>query len=110
MILHSDNKVALYDIKGKPVKGWNEIAAGETIISMPTLLDMGEKRYWSVRTSYQTLIFDSNGMAVCDFSKKKKLKSDTEIKKISSKEVCVTNVDGKEMILNLVTGELKIKK
>lgn len=104
MVLHSDNTAILYDINGKPVNGWNTITAPEKIKALPELLKAGEKRYWVVRTSYQTLIFNSNGSIIADFTKKRKLKADTKITPQSSKEVAVTTAEGKDMILNLETG------
>lgn len=107
MVLHSDNNVAMYGIDGKMVKGWNQITASEKIKALPVLMNVGEKRYWVVRTSYQTLIFNSDGAVIADFSKKKRLKSDTEIKPKNSKEVVVTTVENKEVVLNLETGAFK---
>lgn len=109
MILHSDNKLALYDLKGKMVNGWTQITIDEKIKSLPFLLDMEDIRYWVVRTSYQTLIYDSNGGIVTDFSKKKRLKADTPINKISSKEISAVSAEGKEIILNLESGDFKNK-
>lgn len=104
MVLHKDNKVAMYDRDGKPVSTWNEITAPEKIISLPELLDMGGKRYWVVRTSFQTLIYGKEGMLVADFTKKRRLKPDTEIKKISPSEVSLVTIEDKEAILDLETG------
>ena len=74
---------------------------------MPELLEVGGERYWVVRTGYQTVICNSAGAPVADFTKKRKLISDTKVEKRSGKEVVVTTVEGKDMVLNLQTGVMK---
>lgn len=110
MVLHSDNKVVLYDLKGKVIKGWNQITSNEKIKSLPELLKMEIGRYWILRTSFQTMIFDSNGVIVADFTKKRRLKPDSKVQIKSSKEVIVTTVEDKTMILNLQSGTFKSYK
>ncbi len=108
MILTADNMVRMYDVKGEPISGWNIITTTEKIKSLPSLFKMGDKDYyWVLRTSYQTLIYNKNGVVAADFSKKRQLSPDTQIKVLSSSEVAVTTIDGKEISLNLATGTFK---
>lgn len=107
MVIHTDNTIGLYDINGKGVESWTPVAFSERITSMPELLMADGETFWVIRTGFQTIICNSNGVPVADFSKKRRLLPDTEIKKRSGKDVVVTNVDGREMVLNLQTGNMK---
>lgn len=107
MCLHPDNTIGMYDIKGKALPNWTFITTEERIRSFPEVLNVGTNRYWVLRTPYQTKIFNSSGAIVADFTKKKRLKPDTEIKINSDSDVMVTTIEDKEMILNLATGSFK---
>ncbi len=107
MCLHSDNTIGMYDVKGKVIPNWTFITTEERIRSFPELLKVGNSRYWVLRTPYQTKIFNSSGAIVADFTKKKRLKPETEIKINSDSDVIVTTIEDKEMILNLATGSFK---
>lgn len=61
LVLHKDNSVGFYDLRGKMRKDWKGIAAKETIKAIPELLEIGKTRYWIVRTSMQTLIYSFQG-------------------------------------------------
>ena len=107
MVLHTDNTIGMYDIGGRAISSWTSLAISEKIVSMPEMLEMGGERYWVVRTGYQTIICNSAGAPVADFTKKRKLISDTKVEKRSDREVVVTAVDGRDMVLNLQTGVMK---
>ena len=57
MVLHADNTIGMYDLHGRQPKDWKGIAPQEPVKALPELLKVGEKRYWAVRTSVQTLIY-----------------------------------------------------
>lgn len=61
MILHKDNTLERYNLKGEKVQGWKGIKAPETVKNLPELLETGSKKYWVVRTSIQTLIYPFEG-------------------------------------------------
>ncbi len=61
MVLHKDNTVGYYDLRGRSVSSWKGITADETIKSLPELLEGNGKRFWVVRTSAQTLVFPFDG-------------------------------------------------
>lgn len=107
VVLHNDNTIGMYDIKGVPDPSWSPVSISEKIRTLPEMMDMNGDRYWIIRTGYQTIICNGNGTPVSEFSKKKRLKVDTQIEKISANEVVVTNIEGKEMVLNLQTGVMK---
>lgn len=109
VVLHTDNTIAQYDLGGQKVSWWNEISLDEKILSLPERIIVGEATYWVVRTSYQTIIYDAQGVPVSDFSKKHRLKKDSQIEVISSKLVEVVASDGKKMVLNLQNGTMKRK-
>lgn len=107
VVLHKDNTIGMYDIKGAPDPSWSPVSISEKIRSLPELLDVNGDRYWVIRTGYQAIICNENGTPVSEFSKKKRLKVDTQIEVVSANEVVVTNIEGKEMVLNLQTGVMK---
>ncbi len=110
MVLHSDNTLRIYNKNGQPIGGWNVISPQEKILSLPELLVVGDNRYWVVRLSQQTQIFNSDGVPVAEFANKKRLAIDTKITPSSQSSVVVTTIDGKEQILDLLNGNFKLKK
>ena len=107
VILHTDNTIAMYNLDGSKYPLWNEITLGETIVSLPEMITVGNNRYWVVRSAYQTLIYKSDGTLAAEFTKKRRLKKDTPVEVISSKDVVVTTFDGREMVLNLDNGSFR---
>lgn len=109
MVLHTDNTIGLYDMSGKPIDSWSSVSLGEKIKSMPELVEIEGDRYWVIRTGYQTIICNENGIPVSEFTRKRRLSAETPIERLSGKEVLVTNVEGRSMVLNLQTGVMKKK-
>ena len=109
MILHNDNTVVLYSQNGTPYNGWMPLTAEEKILALPEMLTVGNENYWVVRTAYQTIIFSNNGIRLTDTARKKQLKNDSKIDILSSSELGVQILDGKDMVLNLEKGTLKRK-
>lgn len=107
MVLHKDNTLMQYDLDGKPVPGWNTVTLPERIMSLPETVKVGDQVYWVVRTSYQTLLYDSHGTICADFSRKNKLKKDTAVEPVSSHEVKVTTTEGRNVVLNLKDGSFR---
>lgn len=107
LVLHTDNTVAQYGIDGTKVSSWTEIKPGEKIISLPEHIEAGGITYWVVRTSYQTLIYDSAGIPVADFSRKWRLAKDSPVEVVSGNEIAVTTVEGKAATINLKNRTIK---
>lgn len=107
MVLHTDNTIVQYGMDGKRTGGWKDITCGERILGLPEMLKVGDNVCWVVRTAYQTLIYDSHGTICADFTKKHKLKKDTQIKPVSSHEVVVTTSEGREMVLDISDGSFR---
>ncbi len=108
VVLHDDNTICQYSTTGEKSATWNDIAPGEKIIQLPELIQVGANYYWVVRTLYQTLVYNSQGLPVADFTDKKhKLRRDTAIEVKSSHEIAVTVMDGKSMVLDLSNGKFR---
>ncbi len=107
VVLNTDNTIGMYDISGKVVDSWAPVLMGEKIKGLPELLEVEGVRCWVIRSGYQTLICNENGTPVADFTKKRKLSADTKIERLTGKDVVVTTVEGKDMVLNLQTGSMK---
>lgn len=103
MVLHKDNTIQMYNLKGKKPESWKGISAEETIKSLPELLKVGGKDYWVVRTSIQTLIFPFyGGEPVTDFDGNSKIKPDSDVNVVDATTVQVICYDGKSRNIKLV--------
>ncbi len=58
MVLHKDNTIGMYNIHGQKVSGWKGIGPQDTVLSLPSLKQDGENRYWIVQTARQTEVYD----------------------------------------------------
>ncbi|MBR5568625.1 MAG: hypothetical protein IKW27_07770 [Bacteroidales bacterium] len=90
MVLHKDNTIEMYNLKGQKPSIWKGITANETIKALPERIDVGGKTFWVVRTSIQTLIFPFEGGApVTSFKGQDMIlpNSRVEVKDASSVEV-----------------------
>lgn len=95
MILHEDNTIVLYDLHGKVKSGWKDISPKETIMSLPELITVKNKKYWAVRTSVQTLIYDfMGGEPLTTLTGDKRISPDSEIQ-VKDGSISATSLDGK---------------
>ena len=53
MVLHKDNTIQMYNLKGQKPQAWKSIATGEKIKALPERLTIQGKDFWIVRTSLQ---------------------------------------------------------
>ena len=101
MVLHKDNSLERYNLHGEKVAGWKGIRAPETVKNLPELLERGDKKYWVVRTSIQTLIYPfEGGDPLYKADGGKMLKPDAQITP-SSKGVNAECYDGKTREIKL---------
>ena len=103
MVLHGDNTLEMYTLKGKKVSSWKTVAPqGQTIKCLPELLEAGEGRYWIVRTSLQTLIYPSDGgkPLTCNTGDKMAM-PDSEVILTEDNNVQLTCYDGKRRTIKL---------
>lgn len=61
IVLHKDNTIEMYNLKGERPSSWTTIVAPETVMGLPERLELGGKTFWCVRTSVQTLIYAFGG-------------------------------------------------
>ena len=61
LVLHKDNTIEMYNLHGKKPDSWKGITCEETIKSLPERIVVGDKGFWVVRTSIQTLIYPFYG-------------------------------------------------
>lgn len=102
LILHKDNTIMLYDLKGKPVEAWKGFESCGQIIALPELLQLGETKYWIVRNYEQTLIFPFDGGApMVGQAGAKSIRRDAEIQLTEKNAVKAVCNDGKTRTFKL---------
>ena len=95
-VLHKDNTIGIYDLHGKSPASWKGITSKEKIKGLPELIRSGNKKYWVVRTSVQTLIFDFNGgEPLTGWTGGKMIRPDSKME-INGSSIGVTCYDGKK--------------
>lgn len=95
MVLHKDNTIEMYDLKGQKPVSWQGIKAPETVVSLPERIILGENSFWVVRTSIQTLIYPFYGGApLTDFRNDQMILPSGEVKVRNSTSVEVECYDG----------------
>lgn len=105
MVLHTDNTLGLYDLKGRLRDDWVGFDTDETIKKLPRLMEINSSLYWVVTTSLQTVICDFTGKPVADFSGSKKMRPDVRIEPYAGNSVEIETYDGKMWVLDLKSGE-----
>lgn len=102
MVLHKNNTVEMYNLKGKKPDAWKSIAPDQTIKSLPEKLVVGGKNFWIVRTSIQTLIYPFYGgdpLTVLDGDGR--IRPDSSVKVVDDSTVQVSCYDGKNRSIKL---------
>lgn len=61
MVLHKDNTIEMYNLKGRKPASWKGITCDKTIKELPERIEVGGNTFWVVRTSIQTLIYPFAG-------------------------------------------------
>ena len=103
MVLHKDNTIQMYNLKGKKPESWKGITAKETIKALPQRLTVSGKDFWVVRTSIQTLIFPFyGGEPLTVFEGNAMIRPDSEVKVVDGTSIQITNYDGKTKTISLV--------
>lgn len=102
MVLHKNNTVEMYNLKGQKPALWKGITAAETIKNLPEKITVGGNIFWIVRTSLQTLIYPFyGGEPLTVFSGDKMIRRDSEVKVLDAATVEFTCYDGKVRTLKL---------
>lgn len=102
MVLHKDNTIEMYNLKGVRPTSWKGITAREKIKGLPQRIDLGSSTFWVVRTSLQTLIFPfEGGQPLTVYEGDKRIRPDSEVKVMDSANVQVMCYDGKQRTVRL---------
>ncbi len=107
LTLNADNTVSWYDVSGKPVAGWTDIAAPEFIKELPEPVSLGGEMYWVLRAPSQLLLYTKDGNRLEFADKKKKMDRDSDVSFVQEGVLRIKCTDGKEYNWNLDTGKLK---
>ncbi len=103
MVLHKDNTIDMYNLKGNKPASWKTITAPETIKSLPERVMVGGKTFWVVRTAIQTLIYPFNGgESLTIFKGDQKILPDSKIEVLDDKSVRVECYDGKARTVHVL--------
>lgn len=102
MVLHKDNTVEMYNLKGLKPSSWKGISPSETIKSLPEAIKVGGSTFWVIRTSMQTLIYPFyGGEPLTVFSGDQMIRPDSEIVPLDATSVDVSCYDGKHRTVKL---------
>ena len=102
VVLHKDNTIEMYNMKGEKPTSWKGIKPSETVKSLPERLVLGGSTFWVVRTSIQTLIYPFyGGEAITSFAGDQMIRPDSQIKPLEGASVEVACYDGKVRAVKL---------
>ena len=103
MVLHKDNTVEMYNLKGQKPASWKGITSSETIKNLPERIVVGGNTYWVVRTSLQTLVYPFyGGDPLTSFTGNQMIRPDSQVRAVDDTTIEFTCYDGK-----LRTAKLK---
>lgn len=96
MVLHKDNTIQMYNLKGEKPAPWKGIEAEETIKALPERISVGGSSFWVVRTSVRTHIYPFyGGDPLTTFTGDQMIRPDSEIKVLDGTTVEGVCYDGK---------------
>lgn len=102
MVLHKDNTIEMYNLRGQKPASWKTITAKETIKALPERIEVGGSSFWVVRTSIQTLIFPFyGGQPLTTFEGDSMIRPDSDVTVIDAANVEVASYDGKRRTVKL---------
>lgn len=102
MVLHKDNTVEMYNLKGEKPASWKGIKASETIKSLPEKISVGGSSFWVVRTSVQTLVYPFyGGEPLTVFEGDQMIRPDSEVKVVDGTTVEALCYDGKRRTVRI---------
>ena len=102
MVLHKDNTIEMYNLKGQKPSSWNGIRPSEIIRGLPERIIVGGNTFWVVRTSVQTLIYPFyGGQPLTVFEGDQMAMPDSEVRIIDGSAVELQCYDGKARTVKL---------
>lgn len=102
LVLHKDNTIEMYNLKGQKPASWSGIRPSEIIRGLPERIIVGGNTFWVVRTSVQTLIYPfGGGQPLTAFQGDQMVLPDSEVKVIDGSAVELQCYDGKSRTVKL---------
>ena len=102
MVLHKDNTIEMYNLKGQKPASWKGIYPSETIKALPEKISVGVNTFWVVRTSMQTLIYPFyGGDSLTKFTGNQMIRPDSAVTVVDDMTVQVQCYDGKVRTVKL---------
>ena len=102
MVLHKDNTIEMYNLKGQKPASWKGIYPSETIKALPEKISVGGNTFWVVRTSMQTLIYPFyGGDSLTKFTGNQMIRPDSAVTVVDDMTVQVQCYDGKTRTVKL---------
>lgn len=102
MVLHKDNTIEMYNLKGQKPASWKGISLEETIKALPERIEVGGRTYWVVRTSIRTLIYPFvGGEPLTGFTGQQMIMPDSSVDVVDEASVQVQCYDGQARIVKL---------
>ena len=96
MVLHKDNTIEMYNLKGQQPASWKGITAEEKIKGLPERIEVTGNTFWVVRTSIQTLIFPfAGGEPLTKFTGQQMILPTSRVDIVDEASVQVECYDGK---------------
>ena len=102
MVLHKDNTIEMYNLKGQKPASWSGIRPQEIIRELPERIIVGGSTFWVVRSSVQTQIYPfGGGQPLTTFEGDHIALPDTEVKIVDGSAVELQCYDGKTRTVKL---------
>ena len=102
MVLHKDNTIEMYNLKGQKPASWKGIYPSETIKALPEKISVGGNTFWVVRTSMQTLIYPFyGGESLTKCTGNQMIRPDSAVTVVDDMTVQVQCYDGKARTVKL---------
>lgn len=102
IVLHKDNTLEMYNLKGQRPASWKTISPAETVKRLPERIVVGGSSFWVVRTSIQTLIYPFyGGEPLTAFAGDQMIRPDSEVVVLDAASVEVSCYDGKKRAVKL---------
>ncbi len=102
LVLHKDNTIEMYNLKGERPASWSTITSSDMIKDLPEKIDLGGNTFWIVRTAIQTLIYPfGGGNPVSTLTGDQMALPQTEVKILDETSVEVECYDGKHRTIKL---------
>ena len=102
MVLHKDNTIEMYNLKGQKPASWKGIKPDETVKALPERIIVGGSTFWVVDTSIQKLIYPFyGGDPLTAFTGNQMIRPDSEVRILDDLSVEVNCYDGKRRTVKL---------